>query len=184
MAGMLIMDKRNRRHIMEIKQLIIDVDGTLTDSSIYYGSGDIEIKAFSTKDGAIIKALRQLNIDVIFLTGRESIAVGRRAADLGVTAIQGIDDKLFILRKLLTEHKINLEQCAYIGDDLNDYSAMKCCYFKACPADAATEIREICNYISPFNGGHGAVRDICEYILKKNEQYKEFLNSFGIVSTD
>jgi 3-deoxy-D-manno-octulosonate 8-phosphate phosphatase (KDO 8-P phosphatase) len=69
-----------------------------------------------------------------------------------------------------------------IGDDLNDYAAMALCGFKACPSDAAAEIREICDYVSPFNGGHGAVRDICEYVLMLDGKYGAFLKAFGVTS--
>ena len=160
------------------KLLILDVDGTLTDASIYYGDNNIEIKAFSAKDGAILKPMRSLGIELVFLTGRESQAVRRRAGDLNATAIQGIDDKAAELHKILAERQVRPEQCAYVGDDLNDYSAMKLCGFKACPADAVMEIRELCDYVSPFNGGHGAVRDICEEILKRDGKYEELLDYY------
>ena len=163
-----------------IQLIILDVDGTLTDASVYYGGNNVEIKAFSTKDGAILKPLSQLGIEVIFLTGRESEAVTRRANDLNATAIQGIDDKLKVLKNLLAERDIEPENCAYIGDDLNDYAAMKLCGFKACPADAAKEIREICDYVSPYNGGHGAVRDVCERLLCKTGSYGKLLTLYEV----
>ena len=163
-----------------IRLLICDVDGTLTDSSVYYGDNNVELKSFSTKDGAIIRPLHQLGISVVFLTGRESEAVSRRAAELDAITIQGIDDKTAVVRTLLSERGIVPEQCAYIGDDLNDYASMKLCGFKACPADAAQEIREICDYISPYSGGHGAVRDICEHILKREGKYNDLLAFYGV----
>ena len=162
----------------KIQLLILDVDGTLTDSSIFYGDNSIEIKAFSTKDGLILKELHRLCIAVILLTGRESEAVRRRASDLGVMAIQGVSNKMTVLRGLLAERGIEPEQCAYIGDDLNDYAAMLICGFKACPADAAAEIREVCDYVSPYSGGHGAARDVCEYILRRDGKYDAFLGLF------
>ena len=165
--------------VVRIKTLILDVDGTLTDGTLYYGGDNIELKAFNTRDGAILKPLRLLGIDVVFLTGRESEAVKRRASDLGVVAVQGVDDKLAALRELLERHGISPDQCAYIGDDLNDYAAMSICGFKACPADAVSEIRGICDYVSPYNGGHGAVRDVCEHILKREGKYAEFLGLYG-----
>jgi len=159
---------------MKIKLFIIDVDGTLTDSSIYYGDNNIEIKAFSAKDGAVLKHLPKVGINSIFLTGRESEAVNRRAAELGVDVVQNISDKKTSLQELLSERGVLLENTAYIGDDLNDYAAMKICGFKACPADAADEIKSICDYISPNNGGHDAVRDIIEHILKRHGQWNDF----------
>jgi 3-deoxy-D-manno-octulosonate 8-phosphate phosphatase (KDO 8-P phosphatase) len=159
---------------MSIKLLIVDVDGTLTDGTFYYGDGNLELKAFNTKDGAILKMLPQLGIDVVMLTGRESEAVTRRAAELGVMAIQKNLDKVSKSRELLDERDVEHEQVAYIGDDLNDYAAMKLCGFRACPADAVEQIT-ICDYVSLYNGGHGAVRDVCEEILRRDGKYDEFL---------
>ena len=164
--------------MLDISLIIIDVDGTLTNGSILYGDNNTEIKSFSAKDGLILKVLPKLNIEVIFLTGRNSEAVTRRAAELGAEAVQGIDDKLTALKSILAERGVTPEQCAYIGDDLNDYAAMKLCDFKACPADAAVKIREICDYVSPYNGGHGAVRDICEVIIKRDNKHQKFLEIF------
>ena len=161
------------------KLLILDVDGTLTDGAIYYGSNSTEIKGFNVKDGLILKVLPRLGIAVMLLTGRESEAVNRRASELGATVKQNIDDKLSVVREVTIERGVEPMHCAYIGDDLNDYGAMRPCGFKACPADAADEIREICDYVSPYGGGHGAVRDICEYMLRQVGKYDEFLSLFG-----
>ena len=163
---------------MDITLIILDVDGTLTDGSIILGS-NIEIKAFNAKDGGMLKALPSLGIDAVFLTARECEAVSRRARELGATAVQGIAEKLSALRKLLEERGVKPENCAYIGDDLNDYAAMAICGFKACPADAAEEIRELCDYVSEYDGGRGAVRDICEHILKQSGRYDGFLDFYG-----
>ena len=168
---------------MAIKLLIVDVDGTLSDGMLYYGNNGIEIKAFNVKDGAIIKPLHQLGINVVFLTGRTSEAVRRRAHDLNAVAMQGVEDKSSAFYNLLKEYNVKPEQCAYIGDDLNDYSAMKLCGFKACPADAVEEIRYICDYISPSNGGYGAVRDVCEHILVHEGRYNEFKSYYRVKST-
>ena len=164
---------------MTISLIVADVDGTLTDSSIILGEND-EFKAFSARDGGIIKPLHFLGIDFVFLTARDSVAVSRRARELNASAIQGIDDKFSALHRLLDERNVQPEHCAYIGDDLNDYSAMGICGFKACPADAVAEIRELCDYVSPCNGGRGAVRDICEHILRLCGKYDEFLDFYGV----
>lgn len=165
---------------MNLNHIILDVDGTLTDGIIQYGDDGLEHKAFHTKDGLILKAMSRLDITVIFITGRRSEAVTRRAADLNTIAFQGVQDKLPVLQKWLTERAIEATQCAYIGDDLNDFEAMSYCGFKACPADAVTEIKSICNYVSPFCGGRGAVRDICEQLLKQDGRYHELLQFYGI----
>jgi len=164
-----------------IKLLICDVDGTLTDGSIIYNDNSAELKSFSVKDGLILKLMPQLGIPVIFLTGRESSIVKRRAEELGALAIQGIDDKPSVIRNIQSERNLSAVECAYIGDDLNDYAAMMLCGYRACPNDAVREIREICNHVSPFNGGHGAGRDICERILDYEDKYAEFLVVAGLI---
>ena len=160
--------------------LVLDVDGTLTDGAITLVSNNLELKSFSVKDGLILDRFSKLCINVLFLTGRSSEAVQRRAAELNCDLLENISNKMEALREYLTKNRISLESTAYIGDDLNDYSAMKLCGFKSCPSDAAQEIREICDYISPHNGGHGAVRDICEHILKQEGKYNEFLAFYGV----
>ena len=160
---------------VNIKLLVLDVDGTLTDGTIFHGNQCIELKAYNVKDGLILKALADLGIEVVFLTGRTSEATSVRAKELNAVAIQGVDDKLSVLTKLLLERGIDYKSCAYFGDDMNDYEVMSKCGFKACPSDAAKEIIEICDYVSSKNGGKGAVRDICEVLLQKCGMYGDFL---------
>jgi 3-deoxy-D-manno-octulosonate 8-phosphate phosphatase (KDO 8-P phosphatase) len=164
-----------------IKLIVLDVDGTLTDGGITHHSSSDESKTFSSKDGLILKELYKLDIATLILTGRDSQVVEARGIYLKITdIIQGVSDKTAILQSYLIEHTILLEEVAYIGDDLNDYAAMKLCGFKACPSDATATIKTICDYVSPFLGGHGAVRDICEHLLQRIDRYDEFLRLFGI----
>jgi len=165
-----------------IKLIVLDVDGTLTDGGIAYDSAGAESKVFSAKDGLILKALPKLGIHVIFLTGKSSAIVEKRGKELDARHIlQGVSDKKSTLISYADQHGIDLKAAAYIGDDLNDYAAMKLCGFKACPADAAVEILDICDYVSQCHGGHGAVRDICEYIIREEGKYREFLKLFGVI---
>ena len=154
-----------------IKLLVLDVDGTMTDGRIYIGCDGEMMKAFCVKDGyAIAEMLPKNGITPIIITGRQSKIVENRAKELGIKQVyQGIKDKPILLKKIAEEQEISFAEVAYIGDDLNDYDAMMLCEFKACPADAAPKVREFCDYVSPNKGGHGAVRDICEFILKHNE---------------
>jgi len=160
---------------VEIKLIVIDVDGTLTNGGITYDSTGVEYKTFSVKDGYILKTLPTLGINIVFLTGRSSEIVEKRGKELDVQCIlQGVNDKKAELTSYLKQHGIDAENVAYIGDDLNDFAAMKMCCFKACPADAVAEIRNLCDYVSPHNGGQGAVRDICEHILKRCDKWERF----------
>jgi 3-deoxy-D-manno-octulosonate 8-phosphate phosphatase (KDO 8-P phosphatase) len=164
-----------------IKLLVLDVDGTLTDGGITHHSDGTESKTFSAKDGLILKVLPKLGIDIMILTGRDSPVTIARGEYLKIKYIvQGVDDKVAYLREFMVEQYLEKENAAYIGDDLNDYAAMQLCGFKACPADAAHEIKSICDYISSKNGGDGAVRDICEYLLKQQGKWVEFLSLFKI----
>ncbi|MDR1061704.1 MAG: HAD hydrolase family protein [Clostridiales bacterium] len=163
-----------------LKLLVLDVDGTLTDGALCYGDGNVELKAFSARDGAALKPLPKLGAGVVFLTGRESEAVARRAADLGAVAVQNARDKAAALRALLAERGVAPERAAYIGDDLNDCAAMSLCGWKACPADAAAEIKAMADYVSPFPGGRGAVRDCVEKLLKDCGRWGELLAAYGI----
>ena len=159
-----------------IDHIIFDVDGTLTDGGVIYSANGVESKQFNIKDGLILSALPSLGFTTIFLTGRNSEETTRRAKELKVTSVlQDISNKAEVLQRYLMENNLSERQFAYVGDDLNDYTAMKLCTFKACPADAALEVQKLCDYVSTKNGGHGAVRDICEFLLRKQGQYDQFI---------
>lgn len=163
-----------------IKLLICDVDGVLTDGSVYLDATTLDIKAFYARDGQLLKYLPELGISVLFLTGRKSAVAHRRAYELNTQIIDNVEKKRLELSKYLAKRNIAPEVVAYIGDDLNDYSAMKLCGFRACPADAVPEIKSICDYVSNYSGGRGAVRDICEYILKQSNKWAQLLRIFEI----
>ena len=146
-----------------IKLFVIDVDGTLTDSGIYYDSMGVETKKFSTRDAAAFFVLKQLGIKTMILTGRSSAATEKRMVELKVDYFyQDVKDKYKFLKKFIGDNKISKEEIGYIGDDLNDLQAMELAGFIACPADACKEIKAKANYVSTHNGGCGAVRDIVE----------------------
>ncbi len=168
---------------MKIKLLVLDVDGTLTDAKVIYGSDNTEIKEFNTRDGLIIGNLFKLGINVVILTARECGPVARRAKELKCEVIQGAKNKSPALREITERYGAKLSETAYFGDDLNDYEAMSLCGFKACPANAVPQIKEICDYISYINGGYGAVRDCAEEMLKRQGSYSDWLLMFGILPT-
>lgn len=167
---------------MNIELIALDVDGTLTDGGIILDSNGGEIKRFCAKDGQILRVLEKLGVKTAIITGRASEPVKRRADDLRITDIfQDVSDKTAVLSECLSRHGILPGNTAYVGDDLNDYAAMAMCGFKACPSDAAREIRGICDYVSPYPGGRGAVRDICEYILRECGKWDDVLRLFGVI---
>jgi len=155
---------------MQIKLLVIDVDGTLTDSGIYYDGNGNELKKFSSKDGVGFIAAHKAGMKIMILTGRECKATTCRMTELKVDYLfQNHNDKKSFLLSFLYEKHIDRSEVAYIGDDVNDFPAMSLCGYKACPVDSSEEIKNIADYISPINGGYGAVRDVIEHMLRDAE---------------
>lgn len=151
-----------------IKLIVLDVDGTLTDGSIYFDSCGSELKRFDVKDGLGIKVGIAAGIEFAILTGRKSQMVMRRAEELQIQHLYcGVQIKYPALIELLRTLNIQPDECGYIGDDWNDLQAMEAVGFCACPADATEEVKDICHYVSSCPGGKGAVRDCIEYILRK-----------------
>jgi 3-deoxy-D-manno-octulosonate 8-phosphate phosphatase (KDO 8-P phosphatase) len=151
----------------KIRYLFTDVDGVLTDGGVYYSSAGEELKKFNLRDGMGAERLRKLTpIQIGIITGENSDIVQRRAEKLKISIVfLGIKDKLKILTEFLEDNKIQWSQIAYIGDDLNDYEVMKRVGVSACPADSAEEILEIATYRCKKNGGEGAFREFCEYLI-------------------
>ena len=164
----------------DIKILVLDVDGTLTDGKIYVDDKDNSFKAFNVKDGFALVNWLKLGGEVAILTGKKSNIVERRAKELGIKyVIQGSKNKIQDLKKLLDELDITFENTAYMGDDLNDIGVMKKVGLTACPKDSAAEVLEICDFISTKNGGDAAVREFLEFIMKKNGMWQEVLNKYS-----
>ena len=155
-----------------IKYLVLDVDGTLTDGHIYMGQNGEVMKAFSCKDGYGICHIAQPNgITPIIITGRVSDIVMNRADELKITEIhQGISDKFPKLMEILEKNGDTLSECAYCGDDMNDYDCMKKIQqaggLVGCPADAVDEVIKIADFVSSKDGGRGAVREFIEWLFE------------------
>lgn len=153
----------------KIRAFVMDVDGTLTDGKIYMGIHGEEFKAFHIKDGyGIHNILPKYGIKTAFMTARKSDIVQNRAKELEIDfVLQNVRNKQKAVRDLANKLQCSLSQIAYIGDDIIDIDAMLLCGIKGCPADAALEVRNICDFVSPQNGGHGAVRDFIEWLVKE-----------------
>ena len=166
----------------KIKYLVIDVDGTMTDAGIYYDEHGNELKTFCTKDAAGFFAARRAGIQIMVLPGRECAATTRRMTEMKVDyLVQNCKDKVTYLTKFMEEHRIVGEEMGYLGDDLNDLSAMKMCDFVGCPEDACREVKDRADYVSTVRGGYGAVRDIVEHLLRdRGEWEKVTAEIFGI----
>jgi len=150
-----------------VKLLILDVDGVLTDGRISIDDAGLETKFFDVKDGHGLKVLRRYGIDVVVLTGRRSRVVEHRAADLGITEVhQGVLNKVEALPGILEGRKLTCEQAAYVGDDIVDIPLFRKVGFSIAVADAVPEARIMADYVTDHKGGRGAVREVCDLILK------------------
>ncbi|MHB9131060.1 MAG: KdsC family phosphatase [Armatimonadota bacterium] len=152
--------------VAAIKLLACDVDGVLTDGTICYGSGNLELKSFNIKDGLGIKLAGWSDLPVIFITRRSSDPVARRAAELGAQVLQGAQDKEASLRMVAASRNLLVEEIAFVGDDLNDLPALRIAGLPIAVADAVPEVLEIAQYVTKSGGGKGAIREVVEYILR------------------
>jgi len=151
----------------KIKILMLDVDGVMTDGRIIINDLGEETKSFNVKDGYGIRVLLDAGIDVAIITGRESRVVEHRAKDLGIRLVyQGVKDKKAVCVKILEEKNLIRDQACYIGDDLPDIPPLRYVGLPVAVADAVKEVREAAVYITQKEGGNGAVREVCELILR------------------
>jgi len=161
---------------MSIKLIVLDVDGTMTDSHITYSETGDEIKSFNVKDGLAIASWRKLGRQVAIITGRESQIVARRAKELRIEHFyQGVDNKKEVLHSLLEKLDIGMDEVAAIGDDLNDISMLKAAALSFVPRDASSYVDKIADVILTKKGGDGAVREMIEYLIKKEGLEKKYL---------
>jgi 3-deoxy-D-manno-octulosonate 8-phosphate phosphatase (KDO 8-P phosphatase) len=157
-----------------IKLLILDVDGVMTDGRIIMNDLGQEIKYFNVKDGHGLRLLLRAGIHVAIITGRESKTVAHRASDLGIRDVyQGVEDKKSVCEKLLYEKGLLNDEVCCIGDDLPDIPMFECVGFPIAVADATKETRESALYVTRNSGGNGAVREVCELILKARNLWPE-----------
>ena len=163
----------------EIRLLVLDVDGVMTDGRLLYGSDGGEIKAFNILDGLGIKLAQRGGIQVAIITGRRSAMVERRARELGIEhLIQGREDKHAALDELLATLGIGLAQTAYLGDDLPDLAAIRRVGLGMCVASAYPLLAEHARYQTRAAGGAGAVREACELLLRAQGKLDGLLAEF------
>lgn len=160
-----------------IKAAIFDVDGVLTDGRIYIGETGESFKAFSTLDGHGLKLLDQGGITPIIITGRDSPAVRRRVADLGLKhAVYGAKDKLAVAEPLLAQLGLSWAQVAAMGDDWPDLPLLCRAAFACAPAQAHAEVLAIAHHVTRAPGGHGAARECCDLLLTASGRYAALLH--------
>ncbi len=156
---------------------IFDVDGVLTDGRLYIDAHGETMKAFSTLDGHGLKLLAQGGIVPLVITGRDSPAVRRRVADLGLQhAIYGAQDKLAAAEGLLASLQIGWDETAAIGDDWPDLPLLARAGFACAPANAHAEVKALADHVTAATGGHGAAREFCDLLLIAAGRYARLLH--------
>ena len=172
--------KKNLAGAKKIKILLMDVDGVLTDGKMYYLPGHngemVEFKAFHALDGIGLRLLNQFGILTGVITGRESPGTEERARNLGMSyAYQGFLSKLDPLREILKDTGLKAENVAYVGDDWTDIPVLKRAGLACAPANALPEVKAVSHFITKKEGGAGAVREVCDLILKSQGHWKEIM---------
>jgi 3-deoxy-D-manno-octulosonate 8-phosphate phosphatase (KDO 8-P phosphatase) len=161
-----------------MKAAIFDVDGVLTDGRLYIGAAGETVKAFSTLDGHGLKLLAQGGIVPLIVTGRDSPAVRRRVADLGlVHAVYGAKDKLAAAQALLASLQIGWPEVGAIGDDWPDLPLLVRAGFACAPANAHAEVKAVAHHVTAAGGGHGAAREFCDLLLMAAGRYAPLLDA-------
>lgn len=150
-----------------VRMIVFDVDGVLTDGSLFYDDRGEEYKAFNSRDGHGIKMLRASGVDTAIITGRTSQVVLHRCRNLGIVHIhQGADDKLEAFRKLLEAVRLEPRQIAYMGDDVVDLPVINRCGLAITVPDAPPEVKARCHVVTSAAAGRGAAREACELIMR------------------
>jgi YrbI family 3-deoxy-D-manno-octulosonate 8-phosphate phosphatase len=149
-----------------VRLLCVDVDGVLTDAGMYYGPDGEVLKKFNTRDGMGLARLREAGVAVAIISGEDSAIVHARAAKLKIDDVFcGASNKRIAIDELCTRHGLDLDEVAFIGDDLNDLPALECVGLACAVADAAEPVQAIAHYVTQRRGGDGAVRELCEFLI-------------------
>lgn len=151
----------------KIKIMAFDVDGVFTDGSLVFDENGKEYKTFNAKDGQGIVCVEKAGIITVIITARNNGTVEYRAKNLGITELhQGVKYKLPVLEDIVKKQGLKMENVSYMGDDLPDICILEKVGLACCPADAVDEVQNICNFVSSKNGGRGAIRELCDFVLR------------------
>jgi len=154
-----------------VRLAIFDIDGVMTDGTLYIGAQGEVYKAFNILDGHGVKMLQAAGVATAILSGRSSDAVVRRASELSIVhVVQGAADKLAAFDALSARLGVQPAECAFVGDDLPDLPVMKNCGFAVAVANAVDEVKACAHYVTRASGGRGAVREFCELVLRAQGQ--------------
>ncbi len=163
-----------RERLSNIRLLLLDVDGVLTDGGIVYDDHGVQTKVFDVKDGHGLKLLQRAGIRVGIITGRQSEVVNVRARELGIDIVhQGAKEKLVPYEQVLGSLGLSDHEVAYMGDDLPDLPVLRRAGWAVAPADAVEEVLSRVHYVTARPGGRGAVREVCELLLKETGRWAD-----------
>lgn len=167
------------QEVLALQQLLVcDVDGVMTEGSIVYATGNLELKLFNIKDGLGIRLARLSGFPVVWLARRVADAVAHRAAELNVQVYQGQSDKAAVLRKIAVDQGLSLQEVTYLGDDIDDLPAMRLAGLAIAVADAAPEVKAAAAYTTEAAGGKGAVREVIELIFRAQDRWESGMQTY------
>lgn len=162
----------------KIKAVVMDVDGVLTDGSLTFDENGVEYKTYNAKDGQGIVMMNKAGFITAIITARQNGTVRHRFKNLGMTKLyEGSKNKISALKDFMEEFNLKPEEIAYMGDDLPDICVLKTVGLPCCPFDAVEEVIAHAKLISSKNGGRGAVREMCNFILKATGNYEEMTSA-------
>ena len=167
------------KKVKQLKLLVLDVDGVLTDGRLFFDEQGKEYKSFHARDGHGIKLLQQTNVEVAIISGRKSQSVALRMQNLGIKHVyQGHENKIAAFKEILSAMKISPEQAAHVGDDLLDLPLMKRAGLGFAVNDAVEAVKDYADACSHRQGGLGAVRELCDFIMQTQGSFDNILQSY------
>ena len=168
-----------------IRLLILDVDGVLTDGRLYFDAKGEALKVFHVRDGHGIKLAQRAGIEVALLSGRRSDAAYHRARELGINRFhEGLRDKVAVLEEIMAAMGIEASQVAMVGDDLVDLPIMSRAGLAVAVADAVPEVLAAAHWVTSLPGGHGAVRQVCDLLIKARGKWGEMVRPWVVQDKD
>lgn len=163
-----------------VRLMGFDIDGVMTDGRLYFSPRGDELKAFFTRDGLGLKMLAKSGIKLAIITGRSSEIVAQRAANLGIDLVlQGVENKKAAMAELLDRQGLSFADAGYMGDDVVDLGVMRACGFSATVPDGHALVRRQADYVAAAPAGGGAVREVCELILRAQGRLDGILESYA-----
>lgn len=162
--------KEGDYRLSNIVCIFYDFDGVMTDNRVLVAEDGSESVFVNRSDGLAVSEIKKLGIEQIIVSTEKNSVVEKRARKLGIEVIHGVDNKADIVSKICKEKGYDLAEVMFVGNDINDLSALDICGYKGCPLDAVEEVKEICDWISDKNGGYGVIRDLYGHLLSLKQR--------------